>query len=342
MSDKLVVAVVGATSAVGTEMIRALEQKNFPVKTLVPLAAKKKEVRTVTFKKKEIVVQETQDTSFNGVDLTLFAGDGDASKEFGWEAVRRGSLVIDSSSTFRMRPDVPLIVPEVNIRDIKRHKGLIANPGSATIQMVVALKPIQDKLGIERIVVTTLHSVSDMGRDAMEELKKQSKSSLAGKEVKPGAGSKQIAFNCIPHVDVFEDNLYTNEETRIINETRKIFSNPALRITATCVLVPVFSGHAVCVTVETQKKLTIDAVRKMLAKSPGTMVVDELSPAQAAGDPQRRTYPLQIDAVGKDAVMVGRIRKDDSVESGYNLWIVSDNLRKGAALNAVQIAEFLF
>lgn len=340
MSDKLVVAVVGATGAVGQEMIKTLEQRKFPVKTLVALASGKKGKRTVKFNGKDITVKETTDAAFSGVDLTLFAGGGSASQEFAWEAVRRGSIVIDNSSTFRMRKDVPLIVPEVNIKHIQRHNGLIANPNCSTIQMVVALKPINEKLGIKRIVVSTYQSVSGTGRDAIEELKAQTKALVAGKKYAPKIYPKQIAFNCLPHIDVFQEDGYTREEVKMIEETRKIFSNPSLAISATCVRVPVYYCHAESVNVEVKKKASVESVRTMLSKSPGIKIMDEFD--RTEGDNLRRNYPLQVDVAGTDHVYVGRLRKDNSVENGFDMWIVTDNLRKGAALNAVQIAEFLF
>lgn len=340
MAEKLTVAVVGATGAVGREMIRIMEQRNFPVKTLVPLDTGKKQKRSIRFNKKDIAVKEVQDSAFNGVDLAFFAGGGTSAKEFAWEAVRRGSLVVDNSSIFRMRPDVPLIIPEVNLKHIRRHRGLIANPNCSTIQMCVALKPIYEKLGIKRIVVSTFHSVSGTGREAVEELQNQTKALVSGKKYAPKVYPKQIAFNCIPHVDTFMPDMYTKEEVKIIEETRKIFSNPDLPISATCVRVPVFYAHCESVNVEVKKKSSVDGVRKMLKKSPGVIVVDDEDPAP--GDELRRTYPLPIDAAGKDEVFVGRLRKDPSVENGFDLWVVSDNLRKGAALNAIQIAEFLF
>lgn len=337
--SKFVVAVVGATGAVGREMIKVLEQTKFPVKTLVALASDKKGRRVVKFRGKDVVVQETKDSSFNGVDLSLFAGGGNASAEFAWEAVRRGSLVIDNSSTFRMRADVPLVVPEVNATHLKRHKGLVANPNCSTIQMCVALKPIHDKLGLKRIVVTTFQSVSGTGRDAIEELELQVKDYVAKRKIKSNVYPHQILFNALPHIDKFTPGGYTKEEEKMINETRKIFSNPALPVTATCVRVPVFYSHAESVNVETNKKFTLPTLVGLLQKQPGLKVVDDLTPCPA--DPLRRSYPLSIDAAGTDDVFVGRIRKDMSVESGVEMWVVADNLRKGAALNAVQIADIL-
>jgi aspartate-semialdehyde dehydrogenase len=338
--SKYVVAVVGATGLVGGEMIKVLEQRKFPVKTLIALATGKKEKRVVRFRGSSITVKETTDASFNSVDLALFAGGGTASQEFGWEAVRRGAVVVDNSSCFRMRADVPLIVPEVNIKHLKRHQGLIANPNCSTIQMCVALKPIYYKLGVKRIVVSTYQSVSGTGKAAMEELTAHTKSILAGHKTKPEVYPGEIAFNVLPHIDVFQQNGYTKEEMKMINETRKIFSDPNLKISATCVRVPVYVGHAESVNVETIRPSSVDNLRKLMKKTPGLVVVDEEAPN--ASDEFRRSYPLSIDTVGKDEVFIGRLRKDSSVENGFDMWVVADNLRKGAALNAVQIAEFIF
>ncbi|MEW5946770.1 MAG: aspartate-semialdehyde dehydrogenase [bacterium] len=337
---KLTVAVVGATGAVGREMIKVLEQRKFPVKALVPLATARKQKRKVRFRGNDLTVRATNDRAFSGVDLTLFAGGGTASQEFAWEAVRRGSLVIDNSSTFRMRPDVPLIVPEVNPDSLRLHRGLIANPNCSTIQMVVVLNPICRGYGISRVVVSTYQSVSGTGRDAIEELRRQAKALLEGRKYAPKVYPRQIAFNALPHIDVFEDNQYTKEEMKMVNETRKIFSDPRMKITATAVRVPVFVGHAESINVETVEKADADEVRKLLKKQRGVVVVDDRKPTE--GDPNLRTYPLPVDAAGRDEVFVGRIREDISVENGIALWCVSDNLRKGAALNAVQIAELLF
>lgn len=338
--SKYVIAVVGATGLVGQEMIKVLEQRKFPVKKLVPLATARKYKRTVRFRGSSITVKATTDSAFNGVDLALFAGGGTASQEFAWEAVRRGAIVVDNSSYFRMRPDVPLIVPEVNIKHLKRHQGLIANPNCSTIQMCVALNPIHLKLGIKRVVVSSYQSVSGTGREAIEELRNNSKAILAGRKPKPAVYPKEISFNVLPHIDTFMENGYTREEMKMINETRKIFSEPNLPITATCVRVPVFYGHAESVNVETPRKISLDGLVKIMRKSPGLVVVDDPDPVP--GDPLRRTYPLSIKVAGTDEVFVGRIRRDLSVESGFDMWVVADNLRKGAALNAVQIAEFLF
>jgi len=338
--SKYVVAVVGATGLVGGEMINVLEQRRFPVKQLIPLATGKKEKRVVRFKGNSITVKETTDASFNSVDLALFAGGGTASQEFGWEAVRRGAVVVDNSSCFRMRADVPLIVPEVNIKHLKRHQGLIANPNCSTIQMCVALKPIYYKFGVKRVVVTTFQSVSGTGKAAIEELTAHSKAILSGHKTKPSVYPKEIAFNVIPHIDVFQQNGYTKEEMKMVGETKKIFSDPNMQITATCVRVPVFVGHAESINVETLRPAGVDVVRKLMKKTPGIVVVDDEDPVQ--GDDLRRSYPLSINVAGRDEVFVGRLRKDLSIENGLEMWVVADNLRKGAALNAIQIAEFIF
>ncbi len=341
--SKYVVAVVGATGMVGGEMIKVLEQRKFPVKSLVPLATERsvKKGLKVKFKGQAITVKETNDAAFNGVDLVLFAGGSNASQEYGWEAVRRGAIVVDNSSFFRMRADVPLIVPEVNIKALKRHQGLIANPNCSTIQMVVALKPIYLKFGIKRVVVSTYQSVSGTGKEAIEELREHTKTIVGGKKpAKPVVYPKEIAFNVLPHIDSFTENGYTKEEMKMVNETRKIFSDPNIQISATCVRVPVYVGHAESVNVETFKPVTTDVVRKLLKKSPGVVVVDDEDPTEK--DKNRRSYPLSIESAGRDEVFVGRIRKDISVENGIDMWVVADNIRKGAALNAVQIAEFIF
>jgi aspartate-semialdehyde dehydrogenase len=328
---------------VGGEMIRVLEERKFPVKRLVPLATERsvKKGLKAKFKGHGITVKETSDAAFNEVDLVLFAGGSNASQEYGWEAVRRGAVVIDNSSFFRMRADVPLIIPEVNIKALKRHQGLIANPNCSTIQLCVALKPIYVKFGIKRVVVTTFQSVSGTGKEAMEELREHTKSIVSGrKPTKPAVYPKEIAFNVLPHIDHFTENGYTKEEMKMVKETKKIFSDPNIQISATCVRVPVYIGHAESVNVETIRPVTADAVMKLLAKAPGVVVVDDEDPTEK--DRFRRTYPLSIDAAGRDEVFVGRIRNDISVENGIDMWVVADNLRKGAALNAVQIAEFIF
>ena len=330
------VAVVGATGAVGEEMILTLEQRNFPVKNLRPLASERSIGKTVKFKGEEIPVEVLDKDSFKGVDIALFSAGGSISGKFAPIAAESGAIVVDNTSYFRMEKDVPLVVPEVNPDDIAMYKnrGIVANPNCSTIQMVVALKPILDHYGIKRIVVSTYQATSGAGRKAMEELVEQTRAWFEFKfdECKPVKIPKVIAFNCVPHIDVFFDNGYTKEEMKMINETRKIFHKPDLPVTGTCVRVPVFRGHSESVNVETEKPFDLDEVRKILDQAPGCKVID---------DPKSLGYPTPIEASGKDETFIGRIRRDESVENGLNLWVVSDNLRKGAALNAVQIAEIL-
>jgi len=328
---QLNVAVVG-TGAVGQTMLQVLAERNFPVGKLKVLATSRSAGKTVKFKGEDYVIEETTPESFTGIHLALFAG-GDASKLFAREAVARGAVVIDNSSTFRMDPDVPLVVPEVNPQDVRWHKGIIANPNCSTIQMVVALKPLHDAARIKRVVVATYQAVSGAGQEAIEELREQSARILAGKEAGEGkVFPHQIAFNCLPHIDVFLDNGYTKEEIKMVNETKKIMGDDSIRVTATTVRVPVFNGHSEAVNIETERKLTAKEAREILARAPGVIVVDE---------PKEKMYPLPIMASGRDEVFVGRIREDLSIDHGLNLWIVADNLRKGAATNAVQIAELL-
>ncbi len=330
------VAVVGATGAVGEEMVLTLEQRGFPVKNLKPLASERSIGKTVKFKGEEIPVEVLDKDSFKGVDIALFSAGGSVSGKFAPIAAESGAIVIDNTSYFRMEKDVPLVVPEVNPDDIAfyKNRGIIANPNCSTIQMVVALKPILDNYGIKRIVVSTYQATSGAGRKAMDELVEQTKAWFEFKfdECKPNKIPKIIAFNCVPHIDVFFDNGYTKEEMKMINETRKIFHMPELPVTATCVRVPVFRGHSESVNVETERPFELDEVRKILDSAPGCKVVD---------NPENLEYPTPLEASGKDETFIGRIRRDESVENGLNLWVVSDNLRKGAALNAVQIAEIL-
>ena len=327
------VAVVGATGAVGTEMIQVLEERKFPVKELVPLASDRSDGLTVEFKGHEIPVKVLKPESFAGVDVALFSAGASISKEYGPLAVKAGAVVIDNSSAWRMDPQVPLVVPEVNAYALSGHKGLIANPNCSTIQMVVALKPLHDAARIKRIVVTTFQSVSGTGKDAMEELTNQTRQLLSFGEVKSEVYPHQIAFNCLPHIDEFLPSGYTKEEMKMFHETQKIMDDTSIQVTATTVRVPVFVCHAESVNIETEKKLTVREARALLAAAPGVQVYD---------DPERKLYPLQVDVAGTDAVYVGRIREDESIPNGLNLWVVADNLRKGAALNAVQIAEALF
>jgi len=328
------VAVVGATGAVGEQMREVLEERLFPVEELRLLASERSAGRRLEFRGEEIRVQLLRENSFKGVDIALFSAGGNVSAKFAPLAVAAGAVVVDNTAHFRMESDVPLVVPEVNQQEIAHYKrrGIIANPNCSTIQMVVALKPIHDAARIKRIVVSTYQSVSGAGRMAMEELSQQTIALFSGKDLKQEKFPHQIAFNCIPHIDAFLEGGYTKEEMKMIDETKKILGEPSLRVTVTCVRVPVFCGHSESVNIETAIKLTAKDVRAILREAPGVLLCDE---------PQNNVYPMALDAVGKDATLVGRIREDDSVPNGINLWIVADNLRKGAALNAVQIAEIL-
>jgi aspartate-semialdehyde dehydrogenase len=332
MKDKYTVAVVGATGAVGNEMIAILEERNFPVGELKLFASERSEGKYIEFRGKNTRVNKLTDDSFNGINIALFSAGASRSLDFAPKAVKAGAVVIDNSSAFRMEPNIPLVVPEVNKDAIKKHKGIIANPNCSTIQMVVALKPIHDAVRIKRIVVSTYQAVSGTGKKAIQELEQQTRDLFSLREITVSIYPHQIAFNCIPQIDVFLDNGYTKEEMKMVNETRKIMEDDTIRVTATTVRVPVFSAHSESVNIETYKKITADEVRKLLSKAPGVKVVDE---------PKNSVYPLAIDSAGRDEVFVGRIREDESIDNGINMWIVSDNLRKGAALNAVQIAEIL-
>ncbi len=334
MSGSFNVAVVGATGAVGNMMVEVLQERNFPIKTLKLLASERSAGTTMLFQGKAHKVEQLTPESFTDIDVALFSAGGSVSKEFAPIAADSGAVVVDNSSAFRMEPDIPLVVPEVNPQRIAdfRNRGIIANPNCSTIQMVVALKPIYDAAGIERIVVSTYQAVSGTGKRAIQELQDQSIAIFNFKPIKAEVYPHQIAFNCLPHIDVFLENGYTKEEMKMVNETKKILEDPSIRVTATTVRVPVFYSHSESVNVETKKKVTAGEVRDLLAKAPGIVVVD---------DPANNRYPLATDAAGKDETFVGRIREDESIEKGINLWVVADNIRKGAATNAVQIAEIL-
>jgi aspartate-semialdehyde dehydrogenase len=328
------VAVVGATGAVGNEMIKVLEQRNFPVKKLTLLASERSLGKELVYQGKSLPVEVLTEKSFAGIDIGLFSAGGSASEKFGPIAAAAGCVVIDNTSAFRMVPDIPLVVPEVNPEAIALYKnrGIIANPNCSTIQMVVALKPIYDAVGIKRIVVSTYQAVSGTGKKAIEELSLQTQALLSFREPEVKVYPYRIAFNCLPQIDVFLDNGYTKEEMKMVNETKKIMNDQSIMVTATTVRVPVFYGHSESVNVETTKKITAAEVRELLSRAPGVLVVD---------NPAQKEYPLAIDAAGRDETFVGRIREDESIPNGINLWVVSDNIRKGAALNAVQIAEIL-
>jgi len=326
------VAVVGATGAVGQEMLRVLAERAFPVRELRVLASARSAGKPVEFKGREYIVQELTETSFNGVQIALFSAGGKISEQFCPIAVRAGAICIDNTNAFRMDPAVPLVVPEVNPHAIGTHRGIIANPNCSTIQMVVVLKPLHDAARIRRVIVSTYQATSGAGKKAMDELFHQTADLIAGKEITPKAFPHRIAFNVIPQIDVFLENGYTKEEMKMVNETKKILEDDTIRVSATTVRVPVFFGHSESVNIETERKLTAAEARDLLAKAPGVKVVD---------DPANRRYPMPIEAAGQDDTLVGRIREDVSLENGLNLWIAADNIRKGAATNAVQIAEIL-
>jgi aspartate-semialdehyde dehydrogenase len=332
--EKYNIAVVGATGAVGEQMREVLAERLFPVDELRLLASERSAGQHLDFDGRSLRVEVLRENSFSGIDIALFSAGGAVSERFAPLAVEQGAVVIDNTSHFRMEPDIPLVVPEVNAKTIAdyRNRGIIANPNCSTTQMVVALKPIHDAARIRRVVVSTYQSVSGAGRRAMEELSQQTISLFNSGEIKKEKFPHQIAFNCIPHIDVFLENGYTKEEMKMVHETRKILGDATIAVTATAVRVPVFCGHSESVNVETEKKLTLKDVRAILREAPGVFLCDE---------PAAAVYPMALDAVGKDATFVGRIREDESIPNGINLWIVADNLRKGAALNAVQIAEIL-
>jgi aspartate-semialdehyde dehydrogenase len=328
------VAVAGATGAVGSQMMACLEERDFPVKNLKLLATARSAGRTLRFKGEEIPVEELTESSFKGVDIGIFSAGGATSQKYAPAAAKDGCVVVDNSAAWRMDPDVPLVVPEVNPHAVAGYskKGIIANPNCSTIQMVVALAPIHRKVGIKRVVVSTYQAVSGTGKKAIDELYNQTKAILNFLEPENKVYPHRIAFNCLPHIDVFLDNGYTKEEVKMVNETRKILEDDSIGITATTVRVPVFFSHSESVNVETHQPISPDEVRELLMNAPGVVVVD---------DPSKNQYPMAIDAAGRDETFVGRIRADVSIPNGINLWVVSDNIRKGAATNAVQIAEIL-
>ena len=328
------VAVVGATGAVGQQMVACLEERHFPVSRLVPLASERSLGKTVTFLGKEIAVDVLNEDSFDGVEIALFSAGGSISKEYGPIAARAGAVVVDNSSAWRMDPEVPLVVPEVNPQDIGLYTktGIIANPNCSTIQMVVALKPLHDAAQLKRVVVSTYQAVSGTGQKGVDELAEQVRALLSCQTTQNKVYAHRIAFNCLPHIDVFLENGYTKEEMKMVNETQKIMGDDQIQVTATTVRVPVFYGHSEAVNIETVRKLTVAEARQILAKAPGVKVVD---------NPAKNEYPMPLDAAGQDLTLVGRIREDFSIANGLNFWVVADNLRKGAATNAVQIAELL-
>lgn len=334
------VAVVGATGAVGQQMLKTLEERNFPIKTLTLLSSARSAGKTVSFRGEDVTIQEAKPESFEGIDIALFSAGGSVSEALAPEAAKRGAIVIDNTSAFRMHPDVPLVVPEVNKEDLRAHNGIIANPNCSTIQMLVALEPIRKAFGLKKVIVSTYQAVSGAGAKAVEELYRQTKAIVNNETFEPqilpvGSDKKhyQIAFNAIPQIDKFQDNGFTYEEMKMINETKKIMHMEDLPVAATCVRLPVATGHSESLYIETEKGgLTAADIQGLLKDAPGVVLQD---------NPSEQIYPMPADCVGKNDTFVGRIRKDLNTDNGFHMWVVSDNLLKGAAWNSVQIAETL-
>lgn len=337
---KLHVAVVGATGAVGQQMIDTLQKRKFPIGKISLLSSSRSAGKQIEFNGEAVTVQEAKPESFEGVDIALFSAGGSISKALAPEAVKRGAIVVDNTSAFRMDENVPLVVPEVNEEDLHEHQGIIANPNCSTIQMVAALEPIRKAYGLKKIIVSTYQAVSGAGAAAVGELNTQASDILAGKPVNPsilpvkGAEKHyQIAFNAIPQIDVFGENGYTFEEMKMVNETKKIMHLPSLQVAATCVRLPIAVGHSESVYVEIENNgVSAEQVKELLLNAPGIVLQD---------DPANQVYPMPADCVGKNEVFVGRVRKDLDEDTGFHMWVVSDNLLKGAAWNSVQIAESL-
>lgn len=335
MSKQYDVAVLGATGAVGEALFSILEERDFPVRNIYPLASSRSAGTTIEFKGKQVTVLDVADFDFSKAQIGLFSAGGSVSAEYAPKAAAAGCVVIDNTAHFRYDDDIPLVVPEVNPHAIAQYKnrGIIANPNCSTIQMLVALKPIQDAVGISRINVATYQAVSGTGKEAIEELVEQTRALFNNKELEAEVYPKQIAFNVLPHIDVFQDNGYTKEEMKMVWETRKIMEDDTIQVNPTAVRVPVFYGHSEAVHIETRKKISVAKVYELLKKAPGVVVMDDRAPGG---------YPTPaLEAAGNDPVFVGRIREDISHPQGLNLWVVSDNVRKGAALNSIQIAEIL-
>ena len=335
MTKEVDVAVVGATGAVGEAMLEILEQRNFPVRNLYPLASSRSAGKTIRFNGKSLKIEDLAEFDFSKVQIGLFSAGGAVSAEYAPKAAAAGCIVVDNTSHFRRDEDIPLVVPEVNPHAIAGYtqRGIIANPNCSTIQMLVALKPIRDAVGIERINVATYQAVSGTGKEAIEELAKQTAQLLNGKEAKVEVYPKRIAFNVLPHIDTFQDNGYTREEMKMVWETQKIFEDDSIQVNPTCVRVPVFFGHSEAVHIETREKITAEQAREILSAAPGVTVMDDCAEG---------VYPTPaMESSGQDPVFVCRIREDISHPRGLNLWVVADNVRKGAALNSVQIAELL-
>lgn len=334
MSKMYNVAVAGATGAVGVEMVKTLEERNFPVKSLKLLASKRSAGKTMTFKGEPVVIEELTHDSFKGVDIALFSAGGDISREFAKSVVDSGAVMIDNSSAFRMEDDVPLVVPEVNPEDIKWHKGIIANPNCSTIIMLVAVAPLHRAKKLKRLVAATYQATSGAGAKGMDELLVQTRQLLNNEPIEPKAFAHRIGFNLIPHIDVFKDNGYTKEELKMLYESRKMLHEPELMVSCTCVRVPVLRAHSEALNLEFAEEITPDEARAILKNAPGVEVVD---------DPANKRYPMPVDATEKYDVLVGRIRQDISRHDkrGLDIFVAGDQVLKGAALNAVQIAELL-
>ncbi len=326
------VAVAGATGAVGREMVKVLEARSFPMDSLRLFASKASAGKRIPFQGSEVKVEALEPGSFEGVDLVFSSLKSGLTRTFVPEAVKRGAVVVDNSSAYRMDDGVPLVVPEVNANRAREHQGIVANPNCSTIQMVVALAPLHREAGIRRVVVTTYQAASGAGQKAMEELREQTRAVLDGAAPKPEAFQHPIAFNVIPHIAEFEEGGYTFEEMKMLRETRKILEAPALEVSATCVRIPVLRAHSEAVHLELEKKISASEAREIFASAPGVKVLD---------DPSSALYPMPLDATGRDEVFVGRIREDLALDNGLAFWVVADQLLKGAALNAVQIAEAL-
>ncbi|OCA83790.1 aspartate-semialdehyde dehydrogenase [Pseudobacillus wudalianchiensis] len=334
------IALVGATGAVGQQMLKTLEEREFPIRQLTLLSSARSAGKALFYKGEEVIVQEAKPESFEGVDIALFSAGGSISKQLAPEAVKRGAVVVDNTSAYRMDENVPLVVPEVNKEDLRKHNGIIANPNCSTIQMVAALEPIRQSYGLKKVIVSTYQAVSGAGAQAINEMYSQTQSLLDGKEVTPellpvGSDKKhyQIAFNAIPQIDKFQENGFTFEEMKMINETKKIMHMPELSVAATCVRLPVETGHSESVYFEVETQgLTAADIKGKLKDAPGVVLQD---------NPDEQVYPMPAQCVGKKEVFVGRVRKDLDQDTGFHMWVVSDNLLKGAAWNSVQIAETL-
>ncbi len=326
------VAVLGATGLVGREMLNILSSRNFPIDDLKVIASSRSEGKKIQFEDRELTVEVVKEDTFKDIDIALFSAGSGVSKEVAPLVKKSGGIVVDNSNAFRMDPEAPLVVPEVNGEDLKGHKQIIANPNCSTIQMVMLLKPLADKYGLKRVVINTYQAVSGAGKKAVDELIEQTKAYLNNEEIKNENFNHQIAFNAIPQIDVFLDNDYTKEEMKMVNETHKILHQPNLPVTATCVRIPVIFGHGESLNIELESEFSTAEVKNIFSETKNVEVVD---------NPAEEKYPLQIDTEENDNVLVGRIRRDTSSENGLNLWLTANNLRKGAALNAVQIAEYL-